>query len=296
MCQTVPKIDIHVHLSNAARGLDRLPDGNFCTPAQLLEMYRGLGVERGVILPMVNPECAYTMQTNEQAMEIAGSDPAHFSWFCNVDPRMGGNSPDTDLSYFMEHYKALGAKGVGEVTANYPFDHPPMKNLFYHAQRCGLPLTFHIAPQQYGCYGIVDDLGLPKLERTLEAYPRLRFLGHSQPFWAEISADVTRESRNGYPTGRVVPGRLVELLRRYPNLCCDLSAGSGYNAVTRDPDFGLAFLEEFQDRLYFGTDICDPRNDMKLSHWLDGQMLAGRLSERAYRRISRENAAALLGL
>lgn len=296
MGQTISKIDIHVHTSEARRGIDRLPDGNFCTPGQLLEKYRVLGIERGVLLPMVNPECAYTMQTNEQAMEIAQNDPAHFSWFCNIDPRMGGNSPDTDLSYFMEHYKALGAKGVGEVTANYPFDHPFMKNLFYHAQRCGLPLTFHIAPQQYGCYGIVDGLGLPKLEQTLADFPSLRFLGHSQPFWAEISADVTEESRNGYPTGRVVPGRLVELLRRYPNLCCDLSAGSGYNAVTRDPDFGLAFLEEFQDRLYFGTDICDPRNDMKLSHWLDGQMLAGRLSERAYRKICRDNAAALLEL
>lgn len=35
---------------------------------------------------------------------------------------------------------------------------------------------------------------------------------------------------------------------------------------------------------------------MKLSHWLDGQMLAGRLSERAYRKICRDNAAALLEL
>ena len=33
----------------------------------------------------------------------------------------------------------------------------------------------------------------------------------------------------------------MELLRKYPNLYGDLSAGSGYNAITRDPAFGDAF-------------------------------------------------------
>lgn len=59
--------------------------------------------------------------------------------FATLTPGWAAIRRTPTLSYFMEHYKALGAKGVGEVTANYPFDHPFMKNLFYHAQRCGLP-------------------------------------------------------------------------------------------------------------------------------------------------------------
>jgi hypothetical protein len=41
-------------------------------------------------------------------------------------------------------------------------------------------------------------------------------------------------------------------------------------------------MEEFQDRLYYGTDICDPHdiNDpmLKLSSWLDNAMEAGKIS------------------
>ena len=66
----------------------------------------------------------------------------------------------------------------------------------------------------------------------------------------------------------------------------------------RDPDFGYAFLEEFQDRLFFGTDICDPRNItnpmLKLSAFLDGAMLSGKISYAAYEKISRGNALNLL--
>ena len=87
-------------------------------------------------------------------------------------------------------------------------------------------------------------------------------------------------------------------MRRYPNLCGDLSADSGANAVMRDPDFGYAFLEEFQDRLFFGTDICDPRNItnpmLKLSAFLDDAMLSGKISYAAYEKISRGNALNLL--
>ena len=79
---------------------------------------------------------------------------------------------------------------------------------------------------------------------------------------------------------------------------CDLSAGSGYNAVSRDPDFGYAFLEEFQDRCFFGTDICDPRNiddvRVRLASFLDDGMKNGKLSYNAYEKISRGNAEDLL--
>lgn len=62
----------------------------------------------------------------------------------------------------------------------------------------------------------------------------------------------------GYPKGKVEPGgKLIDMLRRYPNLYCDISAGSGCNALKRDPGFALDFLLEFQDRMLYARDYFD---------------------------------------
>ena len=51
--------------------------------------------------------------------------------------------------------------------------------------------------------------------------------------------------------------KLPTMLREYANLYCDLSAGSGRNALTRDPEYGKDFVLEFQDRLLYGRDYFD---------------------------------------
>jgi predicted TIM-barrel fold metal-dependent hydrolase len=290
------KIDIHANTRMTA-GIPRMGSGTtYASPEQLIERYKELGIEKSVILPGVNLECGQHIQSNEEAIALVEKYPELFYWYCNIDPRMGKNRSDTDLSYFLNYYKRLGAKGVGEVCANMYFDDPFMENLFYHCEKCGMPLLFHIGPQIGGCYGIVDDIGLHRLEKELAKFPKLIFIGHSQPFWAEISSDVTAENRNRYPKGKVSEGRVVKLMRKYPNLYGDLSAGSGYNAVSRDPEFGYAFIEEFQDRLLFGTDICSPDDDRKLSFWLDKAAGDGMISQKAYARVCRENALRLLGV
>ena len=126
-------------------------------------------------------------------------------WFCNPSPLMYQNSPDTDLSFFINQLKARGAKGIGEVTLNRYFDDPYVENLFYHAEKCQMPITIHIGNPGGGDYGLIDEIGLPGLEKALEKFPNLIILGHSQKFWAEISGDLTEEQRSGYPTGKVVP-------------------------------------------------------------------------------------------
>ena len=52
-------------------------------------------------------------------------------------------------------------------------------------------------------------------------------------------------------------GRIPELLEKYPNLYCDLSAGSGCNALSRDPEFGKKFLITWQDRCVYARDYFD---------------------------------------
>lgn len=267
--------------------------------AEIKEIYEQIGVSKGVILPSVSPECGLNPQPSEGAYRLVQKYPDLFYWFCNIDPRNLENSPKANLSYMLEYYKDLGAKGVGEVTTNLYFDDPYMENLFYHCQKCKMPLLFHIAPAVGESYGIADDLGLPRLEKILAKFPDLQFLGHSTLFWTEISSDVTEESRRSYHEGEPVkPGRVVELMRKYPNLCGDISAGSGYFAITRDSEFSYDFIEEFQDRIYFGTDICSPLYATsvisKLSSWLDDAMESGKISKTAYKKVSYENALKLL--
>ena len=133
----------------------------------------------------------------------------------------------------------------------------------------------------------------------MRKFPDLKFIGHSQPFWAEISGDLTGEERNGYPKGPVTPGGVVaRLFDEYPNLYGDLSpaAGSGFNAINRDPEFGYAFLEKHQDRMLFGSDICDPRNPLDLIFFLNDAVENGNLTRQAYEKICYGNAEKLLGV
>ncbi|OGV48119.1 MAG: hypothetical protein A2017_04045 [Lentisphaerae bacterium GWF2_44_16] len=116
-------------------------------------------------------------------------------------------------------------------------------------------------------------------------------------FWSEISGDVTDEIRNGYPKGPITEGgALLRLLREYPNLYGDISAGSGYNALTRDADLGYSFLEEFQDKLLFGTDIASPKNDHRHAEFLRNVLKNKKISEAAFEKISWRNTSRILEL
>ena len=291
-------IDIHVH-TRMFQGPERngTGGGRFATPEELIAMLKHQGVSAACALPAVNPECSWAIQSNEEILWAAREYPDFIIPFMNLDPRQNSNSPDADLAYQMQFYAEEGCKGIGEVCASLPFDDPRMENLFKHAQDCKLSITFHIAPEKRGFYGIIDELGLPGLEGALAKFPELKFLGHSQPFWAEISGDLELSQRNSYPTGPVVEdGAVVRLMRDYPNLYGDLSAGSGHNAVSRDPQFGYAFMTEFQDRLFFGTDICDPRNQTPLIDFMNQAVENGHITREVYQKITHQNAQKLLGL
>lgn len=70
----------------------------------------------------------------------------------------------------------------------------------------------------------------------------------------------------------------------------------GHNALSRDPAFAYRFLEEFQDRLFFGTDICAPSNQTPLVEFLREAVEGGHISRTAYEKIAWKNAERLLGL
>ena len=91
---------------------------------------------------------------------------------------------------------------------------------------------------------------------------------------------------------------MAQLLREYPGLYCDLSAGSGSNALMRDPDYAARFIEEFSDRILYGCDICAATNTFPFAfaEFLEKMLDDGMISPENYRKIVRENAVRLLGL
>ena len=288
-------IDIHTHAT--LYKVIPLRDGRyFITPDELVATMDRAGIDMAVVLPLVSPSQREVLISSEEVLEICSRHPGRLIPFCNLDPRQDLYTTRSDFTRYLDLYKAHGCKGIGEVTVNLPFDDPLVWNLLQHVEASGLPLIFHLAPRVGGYYGLVDELHLPRLEKTLQRFPELPFLGHSQPFWAEISADVTDENRNGYPSGPVLPGgRVPELMRTYPNLHGDLSAGSGFNAISRDPAFGYRFLEECQDRLLFGTDLLSPGQKLPQVEYLNSAV-ERKITREAFEKITWQNADRLLGL
>lgn len=289
-------IDIHTHSimlnDERQRAISR-----WTWPEELLRLWDKAGIAKGVVLPLSNPEVSTILQTTENVLDMAAKWPDRIIPFCNVDPRMLPNSAKTDFSKILEHYKSLGCKGVGELTSNLPWDDDRVLNLLAHIEKAGMPALFHMAAVDRGTYGLIDEFGMPKLEKVLQMFPKLNLIAHSMGPWSCISGDATPENWMGYPKGPVTPGgRFPELLRKYRNLWGDISAGSGYNALVRDPEFGYKFMEEFQDQLLFGTDICHPNQETPQVELLNNALKEGRISKTAYEKITHLNAEKLLGL
>ena len=298
-------IDIHSHVYRI------LPMKNefvppFCTPDQLLKRYDEMKVDYAVLLPVVNSEIYFT-QAVEDIVEIAQQHPDRFIPYCNVDPRAVTNSPTAPLDKVIAYYKSLGCKGIGEVMPNMELLDPKVQNLFACAAKENMPIVYDGSVQKTGDFGLYDDPGLPQLEYTLLQFPDLKIFGHGPVFWCEIARLETPAERGVYfgingQQGKLNRGPVLEegvvpkLFRRYPNLCGDLSDGTAFNAFARDPEFGPRFMSEFEDRLYFGTDMVAVDMPVKMDKLLLSWREQGKISETTFRKIAYDNAAKLLDI
>ncbi len=168
------------------------------------------------------------------------------------DPALGSAAELFEAAYHMHRVRVCG-----EWKHRMLFDDPRCINLYRKAGELKCPVVLHLdvpfmpegspIAQWYG--GTVDNL-----ERALRACPDTIFLGHAPGFWREMSGDAdTAESR--YPDTPIVPGGKVrKLLDGYPNLWCDLSAGSALYALQRDVSYAVEFLCQYADRLTFARD------------------------------------------
>ncbi len=154
-------------------------------------------------------------------------------------------------------------KVCGELKLRMMYDNPDAIRMYRFCGEKGLPVTVHIDyefPSDYGDYPRPNYWyggGIEAFERAVEKCPETNFLGHAPGFWAHISGD-DQFDKTPYPTGKVQPGgKLVEMLEKYPNLYCDMSAGSGCRALKRDPEFAREFLITWQDRVLYARDYFD---------------------------------------
>lgn len=288
-------LDLHTHVYKypypTPSGFDL-----FCTPEEVLHRHAEIGVDRAVLLPVVSSEM-YMPQSMGEIIELCNQSEGRWLPFCNIDPRIYSNSSDADVGFLIDFYKKQGCLGMGEFMPNLPWLDPRVQNLLHHTEAAGLPLLFDITGRENRSYGIYDDMGLVQLETCLQKFPNLIFIGHGPAFWSEIGTLRKPEDRYGYPHYPIdAEGRVPELLRTYPNLWFDLSAGSGYTAMMRSPEYTVKFLNEFADRAMFGTDICYASQKIKIGELLNGLRETGKLSDSVFEGIAHANAERLLGL
>jgi predicted TIM-barrel fold metal-dependent hydrolase len=265
---------------------------------ELIKMHDNLGIERAVILPLVSAE-SYVPQSVGEVIDFCNASNGRFIPFCNIDPRVLDNKKDTDLGFLIEFYKKQGCKGMGEVLPNMEFSDPKLQNLFYHCEKAELPLLFDCSGYKGEDYGIYDDVGLPQLRKSLEKFPNLTFIGHGPAFWAELEKIEENEVRqNWLSTPLKGEGVVPKYMREYKNLWVDLSAGSGYCAMTRDIEYAKQFLNEFWDRITFGTDICFAEEKPKrvLIDLLNTFHETGVLNDEKFEAITHKNTERLLKL
>jgi hypothetical protein len=182
----------------------------------------------------------------------------------------------------------MGAEGFGEHKVGLDFDDPLMMQIYEVCEKLGIPLLFHMDTIRGK-----DQPGLPRLAHALATFPKLAFIGHGPGWWASISGDAKAADFMSSPPRPVTSGGAIDrLMDTCPNLWGDLSAGSGAQAISRDPAFGREFLIRRQNRLLFGTDYLQPGQPVPQFQVLDSLKLPADVAAKIYRK----NAEALLKL
>tara|TARA_B110000467_G_C18286005_1_gene461634 strand:+ start:551 stop:1471 length:921 start_codon:yes stop_codon:yes gene_type:complete len=237
-------IDIHQHLSYSGR-----------TDEDFLKHQETMGITRSVLLPAASQLTMFSTHLGKSnglaagvsvtaaAATYAEKHPGKFVYFCNEVP------DKEDAVSTMEGWLKKGAVGIGELKFNMPCDSDPMIRIFELANEYAVPVLIHFQHEMY-------NLGFERFHKILERFPKVNFIGHAQTWWGNI--DANHDQSVMYPEGKVTPGGLTDrYLSDYPNMYADLSAGSGKNALTRDPEHAAAFIERHQDKLCLGTDCSD---------------------------------------
>ena len=284
-CATVPPsnqpedageliIDIHQHTNYSGR-----------SDADLVKHQRALGVTTTVLLPAgrhygLEAQCG----GNDSVQQLAKKHSREFLFFANELPYL----KETDA--VIRQHLSRGAVGIGEQKFRILADSAYLDRVAGIAKDYKIPILLHFWDGDF-------NMEMERFHKVLEKFPSVNFIGHAQTWWGHIDMNYNR--RDAYPKGKVTPGGLTDRwLADYPNAFGDLSAGSGLNALCRDPAFTSEFLRRHQDKLLFGSDCSDKEG--RGAGCLGAQILASLRryagSKSVERKILFENARKLVKL
>ena len=279
-----PVFDLHFHLR---------PE-----PASNLAHVDGAGITKANLLTRA------PALDRVKAMDAAA--PGRFTWFSSYDV----TRPDAEQ--VLTQAVKDGAQGFGELKFHVAADGPELRRLYALAAELKVPLLIHFQEVDHVPNEGTWSTGYARtFASILKEYPKTTFIGHADAFWANVSADYQNQA--AYPTGPIVRGGVTDKwLADFPNLFGDLSANSGNNAMSRDPEFTADFLKRHQDKLHFGSDCnCEDgkgggaaQNSDRVAPRMRGKcvaretltLLAGATTADVFRKIAWSNAHRLLGL
>ena len=221
-----PVIDCHHHLRP--------------TPEANLAHLQGSGISNALAFVRVGSE--------DRMKALQAQYPGRFvAWFASADI----TKPDAEQ--LLTAAVKNGATGIGEIKFHVAADGPELRRMYALAAELDIPILIHFQEVPHTPTEGVFSTGFKNFEAMLKAYPKTRFIGHADAFWANISSDYANQE--AYPSGKVRPGGVTDkLLADYPNLFGDLAANSGNNGLSRDPEFTAGFLKRHENKLIFGSD------------------------------------------
>jgi uncharacterized protein len=221
-----PVFDLHFHVRP--------------TPAANLAHLDGAGVTKANLLARV--------ASAEQVKATQAAAPNRFITFASYDI----TKPDAEQ--VLTQAVKDGAQGFGELKFHVAADGPELRRMYALAADLRVPLLIHFQEVDHFPNEGTWATGYAKtFASVLKAHPKTTFIGHADAFWANVSADYRNEA--SYPSGPIARGGVTDTwLGEFPNLFGDLSANSGNNAMSRDPQFTADFLKRHQDKLLFGSD------------------------------------------
>jgi len=223
-----PVVDCHHHLR-------RTPEAN-------IVHLDGCGVSNAMALTRAN--------SAEQIAALKQKHPGRLlGWFASADI----TKPEAEAILT----KAIkdGAIGFGELKFHVEAAGPELRRMYALAGELDVPILVHFQEVPHTPTEGVFATGFKNFEAMLKAYPKTKFIGHADAFWANVSADYANDV--DYPKGKVKRGGVTDkLLADYGNLYGDLAANSGNNALSRDPEFTPGFLKRHESKLIYGSDCA----------------------------------------
>ena len=222
-----PVLDLHLHLRPQTESNITHMDGCGVTKANLLSRAASAA----------------------QVRAAQAKYPGRLVWFGTTDI----TKPDAET--ILTQAVKDGAGGFGEIKFHVEAAGPELRRMYALAADLNVPILIHFQEVPHTAFEGVFSTGFRNFEAMLKAYPKTRFIGHADAFWANISAGYANDV--AYPSGPIKRGGITDkLLGDYANLFGDLSANSGNNALSRDPEFTPGFLARHQDKLMFGSDCA----------------------------------------